>query len=401
MKQPVSASPSRELIFQALILSLGAAVALGFSRFSYALLLPAMRTTLEWSYAEAGSLNTANALGYLIGTLSTARMAARMGIGQCFWISLLLTGAGLCATGLTENFTALLIIRLLTGVTCAFTFISGATLASHLARDGHGGLVLGLYFGGVGTGIFLAGLGLPQAMEYDAGLWPYPWLAMGLLTFIAVYLARPVALKVPTGSHHAAKAAPWRFPAQLLPALAAYFLFGLGYISYMTFIIAYLRSGAVSTWAITAFWLLLGGSVFASAFVWQGLLDKARAAGYALASVLAVVALGTALPLFSTSLPAVLISGLLFGGAFLTVVTAVTNIARCALPAHDWASGIALFTLLFSIGQTIGPMIAGVLADRSDSFTSGFALSASCLALGAILALMQKAQDAPQSVTLR
>ncbi len=401
MTKPVPASPSRELIVQALILSLGAAVALGFSRFSYALLLPAMRTTLDWSYAEAGSLNTANALGYLIGTLTTARLVARVGIGQCFWVALLLTGAGLFATGLTENFVALLSIRLLTGITCAYTFISGATLASHLAKDGHGGLVLGLYFGGVGTGIFLAGLGLPQVMEYDAGLWPYPWLAMGILTFIAVFVARPVALKVPTDNPHAAKAAPWRFPTQLLPSLTAYALFGLGYISYMTFIIAYLRSGAVSTWAITAFWLLLGVSVFASAFVWQGLLDKAKAAGYALASVLAVVALGTALPLVSTSLVAVLISGVLFGGAFLTVVSAVTNIARCALPTHAWAGGIALFTLLFSIGQTIGPMVAGVLADRSNSFTSGFALSASCLAIAAALALMQKAQDAPQSEIVR
>ena len=222
-------------------------MALGFSRFSYALLLPAMRATLEWSYAEAGSLNTANALGYLIGTLTTAWLVARVGIGQCFWVALLLTGAGLFATGLTGSFTALLTIRLLTGVTCAYTFISGATLASHLAKDGHGGLVLGLYFGGVGTGIFLAGLGLPQAMEYDAGLWPYPWLAMGILTFIAVYVARPVALKVPTGSLQATTATPWRFPVQLLPALTAYALFGLGYISYMTFIIAYLRSGAVST----------------------------------------------------------------------------------------------------------------------------------------------------------
>ncbi len=395
MNTPLSASPSRELILQALILSVGAAVALGFSRFSYALLLPAMRTTLDWSYAEAGSLNTANALGYLIGTLTTARLVKRMGIGRCFWVSLLLTGAALFTTGLTENYTALLFFRLLNGITCAFTFISGATLASHLAKDGHGGLVLGLYFGGVGTGIFLSGLGLPQAMAYDAGLWPYPWLAMGVLTFIAVFLARPVALKVPTAGVQTSGAAPWRFPIQLWPSLLAYFLFGLGYISYMTFIVAYLRSGAVSTWVISLFWLLLGISVFASAFVWQGLLDKARAAGYALASVLAVVALGTALPLLSTSLPVVLVSGILFGGAFLTVVTAVTNIARCALPAHAWASGIALFTLLFSIGQTIGPMVAGVLADQSNSFTSGFALSVSCLVVAAVLALLQRAQDDP------
>ena len=38
-------------------------VALGFTRFAYALLLPAMRHELSWNYAAAGGMNTANALG--------------------------------------------------------------------------------------------------------------------------------------------------------------------------------------------------------------------------------------------------------------------------------------------------------------------------------------------------
>ncbi|MGI5290794.1 YbfB/YjiJ family MFS transporter [Nonomuraea polychroma] len=42
-------------------------MALGFTRFAYALLLPPMHQELHWSYAQAGSMNTANALGYLLG----------------------------------------------------------------------------------------------------------------------------------------------------------------------------------------------------------------------------------------------------------------------------------------------------------------------------------------------
>jgi predicted MFS family arabinose efflux permease len=48
-------------------LSLGSAIALGFARFAYALLLPSMKLDLGWSFAEAGAMNTANALGYLLG----------------------------------------------------------------------------------------------------------------------------------------------------------------------------------------------------------------------------------------------------------------------------------------------------------------------------------------------
>ena len=53
----------------ALALSLGAAVSLGLTRFSYALLLPPMRADLGWSYFTAGAMNTANAAGYLVGAL--------------------------------------------------------------------------------------------------------------------------------------------------------------------------------------------------------------------------------------------------------------------------------------------------------------------------------------------
>ena len=376
------------LVSRALALSLGAAVALGLARFNYALLLPAMRSSLEWTYAQAGSMNTANALGYLVGALLAAPAAGRLGIARCFWVSLLLTGLSLFGAGLTDNFTALLLLRLLAGLSGATTFITGATLASHLASEGQSGLVLGLYFGGVGIGIFLAGLGLPQLLEHDAELWRQAWLGMGVVSLMAVFIARRAALTIPTAPKQLGDAERQRFPVRLLPSLFAYFLFGLGYISYMTFVIAFLRSSGVGAWALSGFWLLLGGGTFASAFVWRGLLDKAKG-GQALAVVLVVVTLGAALPLFSTSLAGVLLSALLFGGAFLSVVSAVTNIIRRSLPTQAWAGGIALFTVFFSVGQTLGPLITGALADRTDTLTGGFALSALFLFLAAVLALFQ------------
>ena len=48
----------------ALGLALGPAV---LARFDYALLLPSVRADLYWSFATAGAMSTANALGYLAG----------------------------------------------------------------------------------------------------------------------------------------------------------------------------------------------------------------------------------------------------------------------------------------------------------------------------------------------
>ena len=69
----------RHILWLALALSVGAAVSLGVTRFAYGLLLPPMRADLGWSYALAGGMNTANALGYLLGALITPRVMMRYG----------------------------------------------------------------------------------------------------------------------------------------------------------------------------------------------------------------------------------------------------------------------------------------------------------------------------------
>ena len=93
---------SRSLLGLALALSLGAAVSLGVTRFAYGLLLPPMRADLGWSYTLAGAMNTANALGYLLGALATPRLMARFGPS-----ALLLGGALLASVfmGLSGFFT--------------------------------------------------------------------------------------------------------------------------------------------------------------------------------------------------------------------------------------------------------------------------------------------------------
>jgi hypothetical protein len=72
MHETVRLAGARHPLLTALGLSIGAAVALGFSRFAYALLLPPMRDALGLTYVEAGGLNTANAAGYILGAVAPA-----------------------------------------------------------------------------------------------------------------------------------------------------------------------------------------------------------------------------------------------------------------------------------------------------------------------------------------
>lgn len=389
--------PGPGLVTRALALSIGPAVGIGLARFGYAVLLPAMRTDLEWSYTQAGSMNTANSFGYLAGALVAAPLAARAGVGRAFRLAILLTGASLLLSGATAAFTPLLVLRVIAGVGGAVALITGATLAARLVTnevEPVGGLVLGLYFGGVGLGIMITGAGLPVVLAQTPEMWRFAWVGMGLLAFAAFFPARRASLAVralPSDREGAGPSAIVR--GAMAPSLVAYFLFGLGYITYMTFAVAFLGEQAWGPWGLSGFWLLLGASTFASGFLWPRI-DPGLAPGRSLALRLAVVAVGSAVPLVSNSVFGVLVSAVLFGGAFLSVVSVVTDIIRRGLDQRAWSAAIALFTVVFSIGQTVGPVVSGAVADATGGLSSGFALSAGVLGLSVVVAAFQTEQTA-------
>ena len=96
---PVPLRRETPTLLIAAALALAAAVSLGLSRFSYALLLPPMRLDLGWSYLTAGTMNTVNAAGYLAGALWAPRWLRRFGarrtlLGGGFAAAVLLVAHG-------------------------------------------------------------------------------------------------------------------------------------------------------------------------------------------------------------------------------------------------------------------------------------------------------------------
>src|SRR5690606_10308720 len=113
-------------------LSGAAAVAVGFARFAYALILPSMQLDLGLNYAQAGWLNTANATGYLRGYLITVAMVQRVGNDRRCTVGALFTAAALRCTGLTRAVSLLTVYGCLAGVGAAGAFICGGVLAGVL-----------------------------------------------------------------------------------------------------------------------------------------------------------------------------------------------------------------------------------------------------------------------------
>ena len=401
------ARPLRHLLLIAFALSLGAAVSLGITRFAYALLLPVMRDDLGWSYTIAGGMNTANAAGYLLGAMLTPQLMRRFGTEVVLFAGALLASLFMAASGFFTGAWPLLVQRLLAGVASAFVFVAGGLMAARLGAQApaHAGLLLGVYYGGTGWGIVVSALGVP-GMLHAAGQVPHAWswawwglaLACVVATAVLAWPARVLhrhesSVPVSQGSHSSSFSQshlPW---GAMAPVLAAYTLFGVGYIGYMTFVIALLREQGVSGEAVTVFYALLGLTVVASARIWAGLLNRAKAGG-ALALLNALLGVATILPALTAAWPVVLASGVLFGGVFLSLVASTTAFVRHNLPDAQWAAGISAFTIVFAFGQIVGPTLVGWVADGTGGLSRGLLYSAGALWLGALLALRQKSLKA-------
>ncbi|MEF2279542.1 YbfB/YjiJ family MFS transporter [Deinococcus sp. YIM 134068] len=364
------------------LLSLGGAVALGFARFAYALILPAMRADLDWSFTLAGAMNAANAVGYLLGALTAPTIAAQLGLRVTFAAGLALTALALLACALTGAALALLILRFLAGVGGALVFVTGGALASLAARahPSRSVLLLGVFYGGAGVGILASALLLPPLLVHG---WREAWAALGVASLLALGATLPALVRLPdrtAGGLGTGRASL----TPLVWAFAAYACFGVGYIAYMTFIVAFLRASGAGG-LVTVFWALLGLAVILSPLVWQRPATHLPGAR-AMSAQMLTLAVGAALPLLSTHPAALLLSGLLFGGSFLAVVTFTTILTRRTLPEPSWGRGIAAFTVIFAAGQTLGPLLTGALSDGAGGLRLGLGVSALVLLAGAGLA---------------
>jgi MFS family permease len=374
-------------------LSLGPAVSNGLARFAYGLVLPAMRQDLSWTYTEAGWINTANAIGYLVGAVLALRFVATMGPRRLFIGGMVLITIALLASGLTRDFWLLSIWRVVAGIGGAPVFIAGGAMASTLFKGdtSRNALAIAIYFGGAGLGMLLTGLSIPLIIE-EAGTaaWPQTWLLLAGLSALATVPAVLAAQAVPLSSQSSGGASSEPLPiGRMLAALLGYFLFSVGYIVYLTFLVAWMRTQGAGAWLIAATWGALGAAVMISPFPWRRVLATATG-GRALALACAATGVGTLLPLLVPGATGLLLSAAAFGGSFFIGPTSITAFSRKNLPEASWGRSVALFTTAFAIGQTLGPVAAGLIADATDSLTIGLLAAGITLLLAGAIANLQR-----------
>ena len=374
-------------------LALGVTVTNGFARFSYGLILPAMQSDLGWNYAQAGWLNTANALGYIAGAVLTMLMIRQYSATSLFSFGLITTTLALLATGLISDLWWQTLWRILVGFFGAMSFSTAGVLAAGLFPNDprSNALAISILFGtGGGLSIVLSGASLPLFLaHYCAEHWPLAWIIIAAicLLFLPLCLWSATKLKRPTPKQ---ADAPAPIPiAQIWAQLAGYAGFGLGYIVFLTFLSAWMTQQAASASFIAAVWILLGLCICVSPLVWRPILTR-HASGLPLAMILTCIALGSALPVLFPGNFSLLLAAIIFGLSVFMAPSAVTNFTRQNLPERSWGVAISLFTVVFAVAQTLGPYAAGLLGDLAGDIGISLLGASGLLLLGAVIALTQK-----------
>jgi len=361
---------------------LGMVVVMGIGRFAYTPILPLMQRDLGMSNTLAGSLAGLNYLGYLVGALWCTFVPQLLRSQRFAAAALLMSLVTTICMGLTTAELWWGVMRLSGGVASAVLFIIiSAEVGETLARSGHAHW-LGMLYSGVGMGIALSGILVPY---FDAlGNWDAAWIGMGVVAFLAAFLG--VFLGRRRINVDVTVPAPAKETGSLRSVwllAAAYFLEGLGYIVTATFIVTIVAAtpglGSLAPYT----WVAVGLAAIPSTIVWP-LLARRFSIRKALLGAYIIQAAGIGISACTTSLAGALFAAVSFGGTFLGIVALVLSEGKVRMGAQA-GQAAAFLTAMFSLGQMIGPVIAGWLADMQHDFTLALLLAAGTVTCGAFL----------------
>lgn len=382
--------------------SIGLAVAMGIGRFAFTPILPAMQVATGLGPEGAGLLASINYLGYLVGAMTVGLVRPGRARTAAFRTGLVLSAASTAAMGLVPGpaADAMLwwsVLRFVSGVASAGIFVLGiAMVLDALARLGREGAV-GWLYAGVGIGISSAGFFVMLTGERLG--WQGDWLALGAICAVLSLASWLWVVDPPASSTappaDAATPAPGSagaaFSTPLLLLAACYFLQGGGYIVTGTFLVAILKAMPETTALGEVAWILVGFGAMGSALVWTAVARRTSLWwGLILAHIVQIA--GIVMPLTGNP-AAVALSAVLFGGTFVGIVSLSFALGR-QLSAGSSNGVIAALTVLYGIGQIVGPLAAGYGVAHTGSFDSALVGAGATVAVGGLLLLLGLAASA-------
>ena len=411
---PVQASTAR-LVVSAVVL--GCIVGQSFGRFSFGLLLPAVKKDLDVSYGLAGWLGTMNLGAYAVGAAVTSVVSVRVAAHRILQTGVVLATLGIIILAIAPGTPVLLLGMMFCGIGGAASWVPAPGISAAQFPPHRRGFAMGMTSAGIGIGIVLATLltNVVRAVVDNPQAWRQVWGVQGAIGVLAsVYAFRmikpvtisagapiPLAGRVkdrPTGLEAKRSWGPSPFNVGAPPKLsvlrqvprwwaptAAYVCFGLGYVLYAVFVVAALvqDAGFSNSHATRVFAFYGTGSALGALTIGR-LSDRIGRR-----TTMIGCYLFAALPCFTVLTgrePFVSVGGLLFGMSMSgAVVSLAAHIGDNTRP-QDFSAAFGVVTLCFGVAQTVGPRLGGWMADRNGNFKAVFILAGFCWLLGGVCA---------------
>ena len=374
---------------------------LGLARFAFGMLLPGMRDGLGLAYAQMGYLGTVNFVGYLVSVALAPAVLRKFKPRLTISFSLLLIAICMAGMGSCDHYLPLLTLYFFIGIGSGLANIPTMVLIAHWFRRERRGRAAGLMVVGNGSAIIFSGLLIPYLnLVFAADGWRISWFLLAGITLLVGLLVallvrndpeslglEPIGAKQELGAAELATPDAANSGRIMLYLGLLYLAFGATYMIYGTFIVTcmveeygFSQATAGQFWSWVGFFSLFSGVVFGS------LSDK-------------IGRRGGLMVVFAVQTLAYLLAGSGLGELALMASVALYGIAAWAIPAimaatvGDYlgiakaAGAFSLITFFFAGGQTIGPAIAGNIAEASGSFAPAFLLSAGLTGCAALAAL--------------
>ncbi|MFM9279597.1 YbfB/YjiJ family MFS transporter [Paenibacillus jiagnxiensis] len=361
-------------------------IAMGIGRFSYTSILPLMQSQAHLSVTESGYLAGSNNMGYLIAAFGAGFIAWGTRRAYHLRIQLVLCIIFTGLMGITSSFLWWMIFRFLAGVSSGLIFVLSSSLVLDALFSDKRDKWVGIFYGGVGIGIVLAGLLTPVLGSFT---WRGTWIGLLITSIILVVPVwsfirdkepKPITQNAESLSSSAEN------PSIFGWLLVAYGLEGLGYIVSATFLVAMVKQMPhVSSFADYS-WIIVGLAAVPSTVFWSWSASKA---GYIKPLIIALIlqAVGVILPMWLPNIFGVTLGSVLFGGTFMGISMLALAAARMSRPSSS-NRAIALMTGFFGIGQILGPIGAGIVLEMAHSYSLSLLLATMVLVAAAITLLI-------------
>lgn len=377
--------------------TLAVAGALGFGRFGYTSVLPAMQQDLHMTNTQTGGMASINLAGYLILSVLGGALSSKFGARRVVTAGLAVAGVGMILTGVADSFHSAAAWRGITGMGSGAANVSVMGMWAAWFQPRRRGMAAGIAVTGSSLALIVIGPLAPYLLaHYGEAGWRVCWFVYGTVTLFFALAAllfiksRPPASVNPSLPDPALQwglvyrsAAVWRLGL-------VYTAFGFSYIIYVTFFVKRLISeGGYSREAAGELFMTMGWASLLCGVIWGSVSDvigrrRALVIVYLLhAAAFAIFALMPGVAGFTAS-------ALIFGISAWSIPAIMAATCGDVLGPRLAPAALGFITLFFGLGQAVAPGVAGALADAAGSFVPAYLIAAFVALAGSAGAVMLK-----------